>query len=587
MTFLLLAKPRRSARTSSRSTCSTACSPVYAELLARPARPRAPTGCSSTSPPWSPTARPPSWPPSTAAYARLRTRCERRPSCWSPPTSASSASTADCAVALPVTGSHVDLVRAPDNSPRPAQPCGRPGRQDVCRRRGRRPQRLAHRPGRARWPTLRAAARALAGTGSTWHRPARCCTCRSTPTAETGLDPAAARAGWRSPSRRSPRWSPSAAALTERPPHASPPRWPPTRPSRLPRDPPSATRPSAARRRAVRPPTPAAPSLRRTGAAAQQAAHLQLPLLPDHHDRLLPADRASCAPARAACAAGRDRRGRRTTSAIARRDRAGHRAAGGARARRARARRARAQRHGAVLRRAARRLRRHPARLGAVLRLALRHARRSCTATSRRPAADDRRAGPRTPSRSPSKPVKGMLTGPVTMLAWSFVRDDQPLRDDRAARSPLAVRDEVRDLEAAGIRVIQVDEPALRERLPLRARDRPPTWTGPCEAFRLATSGVRRRDADPHAHVLRRVRRRSSPRSTPSTPTSSSIEAARSGMELLERARPCATRSEIGPGVYDIHSPRVPGADEIGAPARGRRCGRCPPSGCGSTPTAA
>src|SRR5437764_732367 len=90
-----------------------------------------------------------------------------------------------------------------------------------------------------------------------------------------------------------------------------------------------------------------------------------------------------------------------------------------------------------------------------------------------------------------SKPVKGMLTGPVTILAWSFVRDDQPLAAT-ADQVALALRDEIRDLEAAGIRIVQVDEPALRELLPLREADRKSYLDWAVGAFRLATAGAAR-----------------------------------------------------------------------------------------------
>ncbi len=98
-----------------------------------------------------------------------------------------------------------------------------------------------------------------------------------------------------------------------------------------------------------------------------------------------------------------------------------------------------------------------------------------------------------------SRPVKGMLTGPVTMLAWSFVRDDQPLADT-ARQVALALRDEVNDLETAGTSVIQVDEPALRETLPLRAADHPAYLAWATEAFRLTTGGVRP-DTQIHTHM--------------------------------------------------------------------------------------
>ncbi|MFI0480355.1 5-methyltetrahydropteroyltriglutamate--homocysteine S-methyltransferase [Actinomadura sp. 9N215] len=160
-----------------------------------------------------------------------------------------------------------------------------------------------------------------------------------------------------------------------------------------------------------------------------------------------------------------------------------------------------------------------------------------------------------------SKPVKGMLTGPVTMLAWSFVRDDQPL-GDTARQLALALRDEIADLEAAGIRVIQVDEPALRELLPLRAADRPAYMDWAVGAFRLATSGV----ADTtqiHTHMCYSEFGEIIGAIGALDADVTSVEAARSHMELVADLRAAGYENGIGPGVYDIHSPRVPGADEI------------------------
>jgi len=160
-----------------------------------------------------------------------------------------------------------------------------------------------------------------------------------------------------------------------------------------------------------------------------------------------------------------------------------------------------------------------------------------------------------------SRPVKGMLTGPVTILQWSFVRDDQP-RSETAKQLALAIRDEVRDLEAAGIRVIQIDEPALREGLPLRRVDWPPYLEWAVNAFRLATAGVS--DATQiHTHmcysefndVIRVIEKMDA--------DVISIENARSGSELLEGFKEYRYPNEIGPGVYDIHSPRVPSTAEI------------------------
>ncbi len=159
------------------------------------------------------------------------------------------------------------------------------------------------------------------------------------------------------------------------------------------------------------------------------------------------------------------------------------------------------------------------------------------------------------------RPVKGMLTGPVTILQWSFVRDDQP-RSETAKQLALAIRDEVLDLEAAGIRVIQIDEPALREGLPLRRADWSDYLHWAVDAFRLATAGVR--DATQiHTHmcysefndVLQVIERMDA--------DVISIENARSGSELLHGFEHYKYPNEIGPGVYDIHSPRVPSTAEI------------------------
>ncbi|GAA4056262.1 5-methyltetrahydropteroyltriglutamate--homocysteine S-methyltransferase [Streptomyces shaanxiensis] len=159
-----------------------------------------------------------------------------------------------------------------------------------------------------------------------------------------------------------------------------------------------------------------------------------------------------------------------------------------------------------------------------------------------------------------SRPVKGMLTGPVTMLAWSFVRDDQPLADT-ARQVALALRDEVNDLEAAGTSVIQVDEPALRETLPLRAADRPGYLAWATEAFRLTTGGVRP-DTQVHTHmcyaefgdIVRAI--------DDLDADVISLEAARSHMQVARELAAHGYPREAGPGVYDIHSPRVPGREE-------------------------
>lgn len=159
------------------------------------------------------------------------------------------------------------------------------------------------------------------------------------------------------------------------------------------------------------------------------------------------------------------------------------------------------------------------------------------------------------------KPVKGMLTGPVTILAWSFVRDDQPL-GETARQVALALRDEIADLEAAGIRVVQVDEPALRELLPLKRADQHAYLEWSVGSFRLATSGVA--DATQiHTHlcysefgvVIDAIRNLDA--------DVTSIEAARSRMEVVHDIQRSGFEHGIGPGVYDIHSPRVPSVAEV------------------------
>jgi 5-methyltetrahydropteroyltriglutamate--homocysteine methyltransferase len=160
-----------------------------------------------------------------------------------------------------------------------------------------------------------------------------------------------------------------------------------------------------------------------------------------------------------------------------------------------------------------------------------------------------------------TRPVKGMLTGPVTMLAWSFVRDDQPL-SDTARQVALAVRDEIADLEAAGISIIQVDEPALRELLPLRKASREAYLHWAVRAFWLATSGAA--DATQvHTHmcysefgeILAAIGALDADVTT--------VEAARSRMEFIGDLTAAGFAHGIGPGVWDIHSPRVPDVAEI------------------------
>jgi 5-methyltetrahydropteroyltriglutamate--homocysteine methyltransferase len=159
------------------------------------------------------------------------------------------------------------------------------------------------------------------------------------------------------------------------------------------------------------------------------------------------------------------------------------------------------------------------------------------------------------------KPVKGILTGPATLLQWSFARDDQP-RATTCRQLALALRDEVMDLEAAGIPIIQIDEPALRESLPLRRVEWVAQLDWAVDAFRLATSGVG--DATQiHTHmcysdfdeILEAIIRMDA--------DVLSIEGARSAMVIVEALRRCAYPNDVGPGVYDVHSPRAPGQAEI------------------------
>ncbi|MFF4407530.1 5-methyltetrahydropteroyltriglutamate--homocysteine S-methyltransferase [Streptomyces sp. NPDC001404] len=158
------------------------------------------------------------------------------------------------------------------------------------------------------------------------------------------------------------------------------------------------------------------------------------------------------------------------------------------------------------------------------------------------------------------RPVKGMLTGPVTMLAWSFVRDDQPLAET-ARQVALALRDEVNDLEAAGASVIQADEPALRETLPLRRADRAAYLVWATEAFRLATSGIRP-DTQIHTHMCYAEFGDILTAIDDLDADVISLEAARSHMQVAGELAAAGYPREVGPGVYDIHSTRVPGAAE-------------------------
>jgi 5-methyltetrahydropteroyltriglutamate--homocysteine methyltransferase len=159
------------------------------------------------------------------------------------------------------------------------------------------------------------------------------------------------------------------------------------------------------------------------------------------------------------------------------------------------------------------------------------------------------------------RPVKGMLTGPITMLAWSFVRDDQPLAET-ATQVALALRDEVLDLEAAGTAVIQVDEPALRETVPLRLADRGDYLDWAVRAFRLTVAGV----ADHtqiHTHMCYADFGDILPAIVDLDADVISLEASRSDMSITRELTEAAYPNEVGPGVWDIHSPRVPSVAEI------------------------
>ncbi|KAJ2142834.1 methionine-synthesizing 5- methyltetrahydropteroyltriglutamate--homocysteine methyltransferase [Coemansia sp. RSA 1807] len=166
-------------------------------------------------------------------------------------------------------------------------------------------------------------------------------------------------------------------------------------------------------------------------------------------------------------------------------------------------------------------------------------------------------------SCSANKPVKGMLTGPVTILKWSFVRDDQPL-SQTAGQIALAIRDEVVDLEAAGIKVIQVDEPAIREGLPLRKADYAAYLEWSVDVFRLATTGVTNQ-TQIHTHfcysdfneIFTAIQNLDADVIT--------IENSKSDLKLLGALETHGYAAEIGPGLYDIHSPRVPSVEEMTA----------------------
>ncbi len=159
------------------------------------------------------------------------------------------------------------------------------------------------------------------------------------------------------------------------------------------------------------------------------------------------------------------------------------------------------------------------------------------------------------------RPMKGMLTGPVTILNWSFVRDDQP-RSETCAQIALALRDEVLDLEKAGIRIIQIDEAALREGLPLRKGEWKTYLDWAVHAFRLSASGVAD-DTQIHTHMCYSEFNDIIEAIADMDADVITIETSRSDMELLDVFEDFEYPNEIGPGVYDIHSPNVPAVNDI------------------------
>lgn len=159
------------------------------------------------------------------------------------------------------------------------------------------------------------------------------------------------------------------------------------------------------------------------------------------------------------------------------------------------------------------------------------------------------------------RPMKGMLTGPVTVLQWSFVRNDQP-RSDTTFQIALALRDEVVDLEKAGIAAIQIDEPAIREGLPLRREDWKHYLEWAVNAFRLSAAGVRD-DTQIHTHMCYAEFNDIIEAIAALDADVITIETSRSNMELLGAFVNFKYPNEIGPGVYDIHSPRVPATKEM------------------------
>jgi 5-methyltetrahydropteroyltriglutamate--homocysteine methyltransferase len=160
-----------------------------------------------------------------------------------------------------------------------------------------------------------------------------------------------------------------------------------------------------------------------------------------------------------------------------------------------------------------------------------------------------------------SKWVKGMLTGPVTILQWSFVRNDQA-RSETCTQIALAIRDEVIDLENAGIKIIQIDEPAIREGLPLRKEEWANYLDWAVKAFRISASGVKD-DTQIHTHMCYSEFNDIIQNIADMDADVITIECSRSQMELLDAFANFNYPNEIGPGVYDIHSPRVPSSKEM------------------------
>jgi 5-methyltetrahydropteroyltriglutamate--homocysteine methyltransferase len=159
------------------------------------------------------------------------------------------------------------------------------------------------------------------------------------------------------------------------------------------------------------------------------------------------------------------------------------------------------------------------------------------------------------------KPVKGMLTGPVTMLNWSFVRDDQP-RSQTCLQLALAIRDEVIDLEQTGVNIIQIDEAALREGLPLRKSDWQAYLDWAIHSFRLTANGVEDQ-TQIHTHMCYSEFNDIIESIADMDADVITIETSRSDMELLEVFEDFDYPNEIGPGVYDIHSPNIPTTTQI------------------------